>query len=90
MAQLKLQPFAPGDIEDVAIESLEALVEKVHTVSAVEALKPLAASIARHQAASRLRCGQPTKMSQFGPDSGFAIRTEMNPKGGALGFKSPG
>jgi hypothetical protein len=29
VAQLKLEPFLPADIEDVAIESLEELVEKV-------------------------------------------------------------
>ena len=55
VAQLKLQPFVPEDIEDVAIESLEELVDKVHAVSAVEELKPLAASIAHHRAVSRLR-----------------------------------
>jgi len=36
VAQLKLEPFLPRDIEDVAIESLEELVEE---------LKPLTASI---------------------------------------------
>ncbi len=55
VAQLKLQPFAPEDIEDVAIESLEELVDKVRSVKTVEELKPLAASIAHHRAVSRLR-----------------------------------
>src|SRR5438105_9417826 len=55
VAELKLQPFLPGEIEDVAIETLEALVEKVSTVPSVEQLKPLAASIAHHRAVSRLR-----------------------------------
>ena len=55
VAQLKLQPFVPEDIEDVAIESLEELVDKVRSVSTVEELKPLAASIAHHRAVSRLR-----------------------------------
>lgn len=55
VAQLKLQPFLPADIEDVAIESLEELVEKVREIGQVEELKPLAASIAHHRAISRLR-----------------------------------
>jgi len=55
VAQLKLQPFLPGDVEDVAIESLEELVEKVTEINQVEELKPLAASIAHHRAISRLR-----------------------------------
>jgi RNA polymerase sigma factor (sigma-70 family) len=55
VAQLKLAPFLPGDVEDVAIESLEELVEKVRVVKTVEELKPLAASIAHHRAVSLLR-----------------------------------
>ncbi len=55
VAQLKLQPFLPGDVEDVAIESLEELVEKVKEIIQVEELKPLTASIAHHRAISRLR-----------------------------------
>ncbi len=55
VAQLKLQPFLPSDIEDVAMESLEELVEKVREIKTVEELKPLAASIAHHRAVSRLR-----------------------------------
>src|SRR5438034_8572765 len=55
VAQLKLQPFLPQDVEDVAIEALEALVEKVPEVRSVEELKPLVASIAHHKAVSRLR-----------------------------------
>lgn len=55
VAQLKLQPFLPADIEDVAIESLEELVEKVRELKTVEELKPLAASIAHNRAVSRLR-----------------------------------
>ena len=54
-AQAKLQPFLPGDVEDVAIESLEELVEVVTRVKTVEELKPLVASIAHHRAVSRLR-----------------------------------
>src|SRR5437016_12474593 len=52
VAQLKLQPFLPQDVEDVAIESLEALVEKVHEVRSVEELKPLVASIGHHTVVS--------------------------------------
>jgi RNA polymerase sigma factor (sigma-70 family) len=55
VAQAKLQPFLPGDVEDAAIEALEELIEKVREVKAVEELKPLAASIAHHRAVSRLR-----------------------------------
>jgi RNA polymerase sigma factor (sigma-70 family) len=55
VAQLKLQPFLPHEIEDAAIESLEQLVEKVREVKSVEELKPLAASIAHHRAVSLLR-----------------------------------
>jgi RNA polymerase sigma factor (sigma-70 family) len=55
VAQLKLQPYFPEDIEDVAIEALEELVEKVHQVKAAEELKPLTASIAHNRAVSRLR-----------------------------------
>ena len=54
-AQLKLQPWLPADVEDVAIEALEELVEKVRQVKTVEELRPLAASIAHHRAVSRLR-----------------------------------
>ena len=55
VAQLKLQPDCPNDVEDVAIESLEELVEKVRVVKAPEELKPLAASITHHRAVSLLR-----------------------------------
>jgi RNA polymerase sigma factor (sigma-70 family) len=55
VAQLKLQPFLPDEVEDIAIEALEQLVEKVHSVKSVEELKPLAASIAHHRAVSLLR-----------------------------------
>jgi len=55
VAQLRLQPFLPDEIEDVAIESLEQLVEKAREVKSVEELKPLAASIAHHRAVSLLR-----------------------------------
>ena len=55
VAQLKLQPYFPNEIEDVAIEALEELVEKVRVVRSSEELKPLAASIAHHRAVSLLR-----------------------------------
>ena len=55
VAQLKLQPYFPNEIEDVAIESLEEMVEKVRVVKSSEELKPLAASIAHHRAVSLLR-----------------------------------
>ncbi len=46
VAQLKLQPYFPNEVEDVAIEALEELVEKVRGIKSSEELKPLAASIA--------------------------------------------
>jgi RNA polymerase sigma factor (sigma-70 family) len=55
VAKLKLQPYLPNEVEDVAIESIEQLVEKVPAVKSVEELKPLAASIAHHRAVSLLR-----------------------------------
>ena len=54
-AQVTLQPYLPAEVEDVAIESLEALVEKVRGLKSVEELKPLVASIAHHRAVSLLR-----------------------------------
>jgi RNA polymerase sigma factor (sigma-70 family) len=54
-AQVTLQPYLPAEVEDVAIESLEALVEKVRELKSVEQLKPLVASIAHHRAVSLLR-----------------------------------
>ena len=54
-AQVILQPYLPGEVEDVAIESLEQLVEKVRSLGSVEELKPLLASIAHNRAVSRLR-----------------------------------
>ena len=55
VAKLKLQPYFPNEIEDVAIESIEQLVEKVCGLKSAEELKPLAASIAHHRAVSLLR-----------------------------------
>jgi RNA polymerase sigma factor (sigma-70 family) len=55
VAKLKLQPYFPNEVEDVAIESIEQLVEKVPEVKSVEELKPLAASIAHNRAVSLLR-----------------------------------
>lgn len=55
VAQLKLQPYFPNEVEDVAIEALEELVEKVGMVKTSQELKPLAASIAHHRAVSLLR-----------------------------------
>ena len=55
VAELKLAPFLPGDVEDVAIETLEEIVDKVREVDRVEELKPLAASIAHNLSVSRMR-----------------------------------
>jgi RNA polymerase sigma factor (sigma-70 family) len=54
-AQVILQPYLPAEVEDVAIESLEELVEKVQDLSSAEEFKPLLASIAHNRAVSRLR-----------------------------------
>jgi RNA polymerase sigma factor (sigma-70 family) len=55
VAELKLGPFLPGDLEDVAIETLEEIVDKVREVDRVEDLKPLTASIAHNRSVSLLR-----------------------------------
>ncbi len=55
VAELKLKPVLPGDVEDVAIETLEEIVDKVRDVKRVEELKPLTASIAHNLSVSRLR-----------------------------------
>ena len=55
VAQMKIRPFLPDEAEDLAIEALEELVDKVRAVKSVEELKPLAASISHHRAVSRLR-----------------------------------
>jgi RNA polymerase sigma factor (sigma-70 family) len=54
-AQITLQPHLPSDAEDVAVEAVEELIEKVRGLKSVEELKPLVASIAHHRAVSRLR-----------------------------------
>jgi len=55
VAKIKLQPYFPDEVEDVAIESIEQLVEKVNGLKSVEELKPLAASVAHNRAVSLLR-----------------------------------
>ena len=55
VAHFKLNPFLSDETEDVAIEALETLVEKVRSVASADELKPLAASIAHNLAVSRLR-----------------------------------
>ena len=55
VAQMKVQTFLPAEAEDLAIEALEELVDKVRAVKSVEELKPLAASISHHRAVSLLR-----------------------------------
>ena len=55
VAHFKLNPFLPDEVEDAAIEALEAIVEKVRSVGSADELKPLAASIAHNLAVSRLR-----------------------------------
>lgn len=55
VAQLKLHPFLPDEVEDMAIEALEEMVDKVRSIKSLDELKSLAASIAHHRAVSRLR-----------------------------------
>lgn len=52
---MKLSRLYPEDVEDVAIQALETLVEKVLEVKTVEELKPLTAAIAHNLAVSLLR-----------------------------------
>jgi hypothetical protein len=40
VARLKLEPFLPANIEEVALEALEELEEKVHEIKSVDELKP--------------------------------------------------
>jgi RNA polymerase sigma factor (sigma-70 family) len=56
-AQAKLQPFLPEEVEDVAMEALEVMVEKVRQgeVRSIEDLRPLAFAVARNKAVSLLR-----------------------------------
>ena len=55
VAQTRLGQFLPAEVEDVAIESLEEMVEAAKEVKRVEELKSLAASVAHNRAVSRLR-----------------------------------
>ncbi len=54
-AKLKLGDHFLNEIEDIAIEALEDLIEKVGEVKDVGELKPLAACIARNKAVNFLR-----------------------------------
>src|SRR5262249_20631220 len=78
-AKLKLQPYLPNEVEDVAIESLEQLVEKLPGVKSVEELRPLAASIAHHRAVSLLRGRFAKKRGEGKTDS-----LDTQPDGGAI------
>lgn len=50
-----LGSILPGDVEDVAIEALEEMVEKVVDLDSADELEPLTACIAHHRAVSLLR-----------------------------------
>lgn len=91
VAKLKLQPYLPNEVEDVAIESIEHLVEKVPGVKSVEELKPLAASIAHNRAVSLLRERFAKKRGEgktdsldAQPDGGGAIQNELALSGSPL------
>ena len=45
VAQLKLQPYFPNEVEDVAIEALEELVENVRAVASGERVLHLRQSV---------------------------------------------
>ena len=79
VAKLKLQPYLPNEVEDVAIESIEQLVGKVPEVKSVEELKPLAASIAHHRAVSLLRERFAKKRGEGKTDS-----LDAQPDGGVI------
>ena len=89
VAQSKLQPFLPSEVEDVAIETLEELVDTVKggKVKTVEELKPLAASIAHHRAVSLLRQrfakkrGEGKTESLDGPVNEEGLRSVDSPLG---------
>ena len=55
VTQRKLATILPDQIEDVAIETLEVLVDKVEGLRSAEELKPLTAVIAHNLAVTRLR-----------------------------------
>jgi RNA polymerase sigma factor (sigma-70 family) len=55
VARLQLDRYLPGEVQDVAIEAIEAVVEEVARVNEVEELKRLVASIAHRRAVDRLR-----------------------------------
>ena len=85
VAKLKLQPFFPEDVEDVAIETLEELVDAVRQGKKVEELKPLAASIAHNRAVSRLRERFTAKRGQGRTESLEALQgAEKNDVGPAV------
>lgn len=55
VVKLKIGRYHPEDVEDMATEALEALVEKVAALKSADELKPLTASIAHNLAVSLLR-----------------------------------
>ncbi len=89
VAQLKLQPYLPNEVEDVAIEALEELVEKVRVVTAPEELKPLAASIAHHRAVSLLRERFAKKRGEGKTESLDASNDDGEPKHEMASGESP-
>jgi DNA-directed RNA polymerase specialized sigma24 family protein len=54
-AHVTLQPYLPGEVEDVVLETMEDLVSESKRVKSVEELKRLAAAIAHNRAVSLLR-----------------------------------
>ena len=55
VAQRKLGKILPDAVEDVAVETVEALVKEVRRMKSADELKPLTASIAHNLAVTRLR-----------------------------------
>jgi RNA polymerase sigma factor (sigma-70 family) len=89
VTQLKLSRFLPQDVEDVAIEALEELVQKVYTVKAVEEFKPLAASIAHNQAVSALRAHFAAKRGAGQTQSFENLKGTMEDSSEPAAAKSP-
>ena len=76
VAKEKLGWARPQDVEDVAIDAMEMLVEKVHSVKSVSELKPLLSTISCRRAISRLRW-------HYGPGGGSQTHSINDTESGA-------
>lgn len=55
VARNKLQPYLPCDVEDVALEAMEALIDYVPKLKRAEELKPMLAAISHNKAVDHLK-----------------------------------